>query len=638
MDEPNRNVRVLFEKTPLPMWVCDQNTLEILEVNDAALSAYGYARHEFLRTTVKDLVAAEDQDAFVAALTQLVNDQGSLAATKRYWRQCKQNRTTFVAELTWTPLSFLGRAAALVLVRDPPESMQTMLSVQKNEEWFRAILESSPIPLLITNPLDGQILYANNELGRMVGLPPQALVGQKTMDFYNDPADRAKLLAMLERDGVVRNHEVKVKRADGKTFWVIGSGCYLTVGSSRVILSGYYDITDRKEMEEENRTLQEQLLLAQKMEAVGRLAGGVAHDFNNLLTVINGYCEVLLLTSPPTTPYRQEIEQIRQAGKRAAALTQQLLAFSRHQVQMPQVFDLNPIVSNVGTMIQRLLGEDIELMTAVDPSPQFVRADPGQIEQVLMNLAVNARDAMPQGGKLTIETSQVDITESSKRSQTLTPGPYVMLSVTDTGCGMDAATKARIFEPFFTTKEVGKGTGLGLSTVYGIVNQNGGAITVYSEPGYGSTFRLYLPQVSKEADTFTMETRLQELPRGQERVLVVEDEPGVRSLVVKTLRRHGYTVLEARHGFEGLIVAGQYPEPIHLLMTDVVMPQMSGGELATRLLQSRPGLKILYMSGYSESGVVHQGLLNPGTAFLQKPFDLEGLMQKVREVLDVPKG
>lgn len=388
------------------------------------------------------------------------------------------------------------------------------------------------------------------------------------------------------------------------------------------------------------RETEAQLRQAQKMEAVGRLAGGVAHDFNNLLTVIRGYSELLLGRLGHTDAMRKDMEEIKKAADRASGLTRQLLAFSRRQFIAAKVLDLNALVANMDGMLRRLIGEDIiELCTELDSSSGAIKADPGQVEQVIMNLVVNARDAMPTGGRLTIQTRSVTIGKVARLDAVgMEPGSYVLLLVRDTGHGMDAETQSHLFEPFFTTKEQGKGTGLGLSTVYGIVKQSGGSIMVESAPARGTTFRIYFPRVEAEAPGAAGAVEAIDPARGRETILLVEDEPAVRGLVHETLRLQGYTVLEARHGIEALLTGTKYVGPIHLLLTDVVMPQMSGPEVAEKLLTVRPGIKVLYMSGYPDHPVFDQGGVSRETGFLPKPFSPQILAQKVREVLDGVKA
>jgi two-component system cell cycle sensor histidine kinase/response regulator CckA len=388
------------------------------------------------------------------------------------------------------------------------------------------------------------------------------------------------------------------------------------------------DVTQR-------RHLEEQLAHAQRMEAIGHLAGGVAHDFNNLLTVVTGYSELMLRRLGAESPVRQEIEQIKKAGERATTLTRQLLAFSRKQMLQPRVLDLNAVLSDVERLLRRLIGENIQLTMVLGPDLKRVKADPGQMEQIIMNLAVNARDAMPQGGMLTVGTANVVLDEDyASQHVDVQPGQYVMLAVSDTGIGMDDHIRSHIFEPFFTTKVKGKGTGMGLSTVYGIVKQSGGYIWVYSEPNQGSTFKIYLPRVDDPIETQEAANLADELPTGAETVLLVEDEEAVRSLVCRVLRASGYTVLESLNPADALRMAREHPDPIHLLLTDVVMPQMSGREVANHVIVLRPSTKVLFISGYTDDAIVHHGVLDPKTAFLHKPFSPDDLARKVREVLD----
>jgi two-component system, cell cycle sensor histidine kinase and response regulator CckA len=392
-------------------------------------------------------------------------------------------------------------------------------------------------------------------------------------------------------------------------------------------LAVLHDVTQR-------RSLEEQLRQSQKMEAVGRLAGGVAHDFNNLLTVILGYSDLLANRFRAGDPEGAEIQEIRRAGERAATLTRQLLAFSRKQVLVPEALDLGSVVRGVSGMLERLIGEDITVSLAVARDLGRVLADPGQMEQVVMNLAVNARDAMPQGGKLLLELENVDLGEAYVSEHLgATPGPYVLLTVTDTGVGMAPEVQREIFEPFFTTKPKGVGTGLGLSTVHGIVNQSGGTIWVYSEPGRGTTFKIYLPRIPGGAAAPRKPSGPHRAVEGSATVLLVEDEEQLRHLTKRVLERSLYTVLEAGNAPDALRVAREHKGPIHLLLTDVVMPGMSGPELAASFERERPGVPVLYMSGYTDNAIVHHGILNSGTHFLQKPFTPQGLTQRVHEVM-----
>ena len=388
------------------------------------------------------------------------------------------------------------------------------------------------------------------------------------------------------------------------------------------------DVTERK-------TLEEHVRQAAKMEAIGRLAGGVAHDFNNLLTVINGYSELLLEKFGADGQASVYLTEVKDAGERAASLTRQLLAFSRRQVLAPQVLDLNAVVSNLEKMLRRLIGEDVKLRTVLDPSLGRVKADPGQIEQVLMNLAVNARDAMPSGGNLTIETGNVELDEDYARSHvTVKPGPHLMLAVSDSGVGMTAETIGHIFEPFFTTKEMGKGTGLGLATVYGIIKQSGGSIWAYSEVGQGTVFKIYLPIVSESPAAEGHANTETESASGSETILVVEDEKGLRSLIRLVLESTGYKVLEMEDGESALATCASYDGPIHLLLTDVVMPKMSGPLVAEKVTALRPDIKVIYMSGYTDDAVVQHGVLSHNMPFIQKPFSPITLRKKIREILD----
>jgi signal transduction histidine kinase/ActR/RegA family two-component response regulator len=447
-------------------------------------------------------------------------------------------------------------------------------------------------------------------------------------DVFLNPHGLDRLAEDYRRTGTLNGVEVQWKRKDGRVIIVRLSGCASIMSDEpeEVLELIAEDITDRRQLEE-------QLRQAQKMDAVGRLAGGVAHDFNNLLMVINGYTEVLLEQLEKGSDMHSKVHSIQQAADRAATLTRQLLAFSRKQLLELKVVDVNTVIGDMERLLRPLIGENIELVTHLSPDTGHTRADAGQLEQVIMNLVVNAKDAMPDGGKLTVQSSGVTVRQNFREHRFIHPGRYAVISVSDTGHGMDKETQSRIFEPFFTTKEKGKGTGLGLSTVYGIVKQSNGYVFVESESESGTTFYVYLPRVEDTAEELTPMVAPQSETGGCETVLLVEDEESVRELVRLTLVSRGYKVLEAENGECGLHIADSFKENIDILITDVMMPGMGGRELAKRLLELRPGISVLYLSGYTEDSVITQGSSGPPTAFLQKPFTLQNLAKKVREVL-----
>jgi two-component system cell cycle sensor histidine kinase/response regulator CckA len=476
------------------------------------------------------------------------------------------------------------------------------------------------------------ITYINQGFTRITGYAPEEVIGRNGRFLQGPKTDPAAVAKVREAifEGRPCAVELLNYRKDGTTFWNALSLSPVHDESGR--LTHYVGVqTDVTR----SRKIEEQLRQAQKMEALGHLAGGVAHDFNNMLTVINGYSEILIPRFDPDDTTRIFLTEIARAGERAAAMTRQLLAFSRQQVLEPRVLDLNAEIRDAERLLRRLIGEDILLTTVLAPGLGRVRVDPGQMQQVLLNLAVNSRDAMPQGGRLTIETRDVTLDENVVRANPAArPVAYAMLSVSDTGCGMDEETRQHLFEPFFTTKGPGKGTGLGLATVYGIVTQSGGFIDVYTEAGLGTTFKVYLPQVKGPLSTSKSHPGLRPLVRGTETVLLAEDEAAVRSLAVQILRSCGYEVVEAGDGQEAIRVAEQYPGRIDLVITDVVMPHVSGRMLVERLAALRPGVKVLYLSGYTDDAIIRHGLLEAEVAFLQKPFTASGLAQKVRDVLD----
>ncbi len=537
-----------------------------------------------------------------------------------------------VAELIAGPACFAIRAEQLHV-----RSAAAEAALREREAELSAIVECALDAIVVADD-HGRYLAANGAAATLFGRPVEEILGLTVKDVTVDGGGAALGWTRFCAASKVRRGTYGLRRPDGEVREVeYAATPHFVPGKHVAILR---DVTERKRLEE-------QLHQAQKMEAVGRLAGGVAHDFNNLLTAINGYSELVLAALSPGDPLHRHVEQVRKAGDRAAALTHQLLAFSRRQVLQPRVINLNGVVGDLTRMLRRVVGEDIDLRTRLAPELGNVRADPRRIEQVLMNLVVNARDAMPGGGGLVVGTQNVSLERAitigtsnevldrgcAQGHPDVAPGDYVMLSVSDTGCGMDAATLTHMFEPFFTTKGPGRGTGLGLSTAYGIVKQSGGHIFVYSEVGVGTTFKVYLPRVD-ETVTAAAPPLAPSAPGRDEVVLVVEDDDTVRELVATALRGHGYRALEARNGGEALLVCERPEQRIDLLLTDVIMPRMTGPELRARLGRLRPDLPALFMSGYTDDALAPHGVLEPGTAFLEKPFTPEALARAVGALLD----
>jgi two-component system, cell cycle sensor histidine kinase and response regulator CckA len=516
-------------------------------------------------------------------------------------------------------LDYLPEAVRRVL-----HQVRTERRLAESEAQLAAVIGSAKDAIILADS-DHKITLFNAAAEKMFRCPSARALGQQVSVFIPPEYHQAPGESFFQQ---VRQGTRGV-RADGEEFPLEASVSRAESEGRRFYSIVARDITERVR-------LAEQLRQSQKMEAIGTLTGGIAHDFNNLLTVISGYTEMLLQRAGPDDPSYDLLRQVHRAGGRAADLTRQMLAFSRKQVLQPVLLDLNVLVAELGKLLRRVIGEDITLTTTLAPDLARVKADPGQMEQILMNLMVNARDAMPQGGSLTVETRNVELDATyAARQPEIQPGRYVLLAVSDTGVGMSEEVKARIFEPFFTTKPVGKGTGLGLSTVYGIVKQSGGQIEVYSEPGHGTAFKVYLPRAAGTTSAAPTGAAVQ-TPRGAETVLLAEDENSVREITRLVLQSQGYTVLDAGDGGKALELCRSHPGPIHLLATDVVMPQMSGRQLAEAVAGLRPGVRILYLSGYADDAVVRHGVLETGVAFLQKPFTPLTLARKVREVLDDP--
>jgi PAS domain S-box-containing protein len=495
---------------------------------------------------------------------------------------------------------------------------------------FRALIDQATDIIEVIDPETGRFLDVNEKACVVHGYTREEYMslGVSDIDSIGASMPWAELIEERRRAGS-QTFESRHRRKDGSTFPVEANLNFIRLDRDYTI-AVVRDITERTQLENQYRQ-------AQKMEAFGQLAGGVAHDFNNLLTVILGYSDLILDSLPSGDLTRESVQEIHDAGERAALLTRQLLAFSRKQVVEPQVLDLNSVVASTEKMLGRLIGEDVTLTTVLAAGLEQVKADPGQIEQAIMNLVVNARDAMPRGGRITIETANVDLDESYGKSHAeVEPGRYVLLAVSDNGCGMTEEVKARIFEPFFTTKAVGKGTGLGLATVFGIVKQSGGHVRAYSEVGHGTTFKVYLPSIVEMGSAAQAKAGSPPAPSGVETILLVEDEKAVRALTALALQKKGYTLLEAASSEEAISLCEEHLGPIHLLVSDVVMPEMGGRQLAERLTALRPEMRVLFVSGYTDDAVVRHGVLQAEVAFLQKPFTMDALHRKVRAVLDGP--
>jgi two-component system cell cycle sensor histidine kinase/response regulator CckA len=639
----------LFQSAP-DLYLVLNPDLQIVAVSDAYLRATLTKREEILGRGIFDVFPDNPGDPEATGVRNLRSSLervlkygiADTMAIQKYDIRRPETEGGGFEERYWSPVNYpvLGPVREVLYiihtVKDVTEivrlkkqgiNQQKLVEELRAEERFRKAFNANPEPITIATIAEGRYIDVNESFLRVTGYRREEVIGRTSLElkFWERPEDRAKLLEMLSKQGSVRDVEISFRTKSGEIRTGLDSGEAIEVAGQKCVFAIFKDVTEQK-------ILEKQLRQAQKMEAIGQLAGGIAHDFNNLLGVIIGYCEILEDQLPSTSSLQKECEQIRKAGERAASLTRQLLAFSRQQIMEPRVIDLNAAVQDMEKMLRRLIGEDIDLCTALEPSLGSVKADRGQIEQVIMNLAVNARDAMPEGGRLTIETSNVELGEGYLRQHPQQQsGPHVLLSVTDTGIGMSADTQARIFDPFFTTKELGKGTGLGLSTVYGVVRQSGGHIWVYSELGVGTTFKIYLPRVDQTAHVERPSAVVARPLLGARTVLLVEDEEQLRVLTHRFLTESGYTVLEAEHPDKAIQIARTHSGTIHLLLTDVIMPGMNGRTLAEKLAQFRPDMRTVYMSGYT--GFAHRELLESGADLLPKPFTRESLLRKLDEAL-----
>jgi len=631
--ESEERFRLAFEKGPLGIMMVGLDH-RFIRVNDAFCKMTGYSERALRGIRVSDITHPEDVERDASLSHKIL--AGEIAECKWEKRYLRKDGRVFWAELAVNLIRDLAGQPlyALGIAADISERKEAEGALRQAEAKYRAIFEDALVGIYQSTP-QGRFLTVNPTLASICGYEsPNQQIAETTdlaQDWYVHSDRREEFKRLITANGAVSNFEFEAYRKDGTKIWLLQNARAVrdTQGEVQFYEGTVHDITERK-------LLEEQLRQAQKMEAVGRLAGGVAHDFNNALSVINGYSELLQLALPTEVTLRKQAEEIQKAGQRAATLTRQLLTFSRKQTIQPVALDLNCVVTDIEKMLRRLIGEDIDLSIGRDNNLKRVKADRGQMEQVLMNLAVNARDAMPQGGKLSIETANAELDEIYVRQHPYAKaGQYVMLSVSDSGCGMDKETQSHIFEPFFTTKELGKGTGLGLSTVYGIVKQSEGCISVYSELAKGTTFKIFLPQATNGSAKQTELTRTpMAFLSGKETILLVEDDDSLRELTRNCLQSRGYTVIEARDGKTALDLSRQHGGAFDLLLTDVIMPGISGAELAQNLAKLRPETKVLFMSGYPDDLISHHGILNSGTMLLEKPFDLNSLLMKIRIVLD----
>ncbi len=599
--------------------------------NQQAESMFGWAEREVLGQRLADIIVPHaHREAHAAGLRRfLATGEGPILNQRIELNALRRDGTEFPVELAVAPVRVGSSWLFSAFVRDITGRRAADEALRVSEQKFGSAFQAHPSPMAIATLADARWVDVNESLLRLFGMNRAETVGRSgyELGIWRRDELRVQMLAQLRAGGVFRDVEVEWLTRSAEVRSGLLSAEVIAFAGEPHFLLHFQDITERKQLEV-------QLRQAQKMEAIGRLAGGVAHDFNNVLTAIFGYVDILREELPADSTAQRDLAEVRKASERAASLTKQLLAFSRQQVLEPMVLEPTALIEDFEKMLHRLIGEDVELRLSLARDTGNVLADPGQLQQVLMNLAVNARDAMPTGGKLILETANAELSEQyAELHQPVVPGRYVMLAVSDTGTGMTPETRARIFEPFFTTKEKGKGTGLGLSTVYGIVKQSGGYVWVYSELGRGTTFKIYLPRVDAAPDTL-LPAREPVTVAGTETILLAEDDAVLRPLAKGLLEKIGYTVLDAADAEEALEAARQYTEVIHLLLTDVVMPGASGRELARQLESHRPDVKVLYVSGYTDDAIVHHGMLEPGLNFLQKPFTPAALARKVREVLD----
>jgi len=617
--------RRIFETATDGIVLLEKREGHIVHANPAAETMLGYSAAEYVGKMLEDIGVPLNMSDFPTIMESL-NKRGILNY-KNVPVKTKSGQNIYA------DIYMVDRASlAQCNIRDITNHKKAEQGLKESEERYRIIFEGASEGILVADMETRRFRYCNPAICGMLGYSEEELIGLCVTDIHpKESLDHvlAEFEAQARGDKVLAP-SLPCLRKDGSVVFADVQTTAAVIDGRECNVGFFTDVTKRRQIEA-------QLRQTQKMEAIGTLAGGVAHDFNNILTTIIGYADLMLMDIDTDKPLTEEIEEIKIAGERAAALTRQLLAFSRKQIVEPKIMDLNKLLTGIEKMLVRLIGEDIEILMIQEPALWKVEIDPGQMEQVIMNLAVNAKDAMPSGGKLTIETVNMDLNDNYFDEHGIVekqPGSYVVLTVSDTGIGMDKGVQEHIFDPFYTTKEKGKGTGLGLSTIYGIVKQNNGFIWVYSEPGQGSTFKIYLPKVKRDVKEEEKGQTTVENLSGSETVLIVEDDTSIRKLAQKSLQPHGYRVLVAENGEDALKISKEHEGTIDLIITDVVMPKMGGKETADRLQALHPQMKVIYMSGYTDNAIVRHGVLASGLNFLEKPFSPRALARKVREVLD----
>ena len=629
VEQSEERYRLLFEDNPCPMWVYDYDTLAIVQANDNAARQYGYTREELSRMTLRDLRSPTE----LPALNEVLREVDYTSQGVHIARHRRKDGTEIDVETRGRPLPIPGRRLRLIVATDVTERLSAERKLRATEsraratsEMLQALIDAAP-----------QAIIVIDERVRITGWnrAAETLFGWKADEVMGGPVpilsadERLSVKTRIETVATGKPVEVSRLRKDGSRVDVLLSAApFMSIRGERVgYIAVFTDLTERK-------ALEEQLRQSQKMEAIGTLAGGVAHDFNNILTVITSYSSMLLASPDRSEADRTDLEEIATAANRASALTRQLLTFTRKAVVRPRSIEVADVVQGMESMLRRLLKSNIDFATNLSRESCCVTADPSQLEQIIMNLVVNASDAMPRGGALVVETTRVDLDEAYAQMHSgVSQGPYVMLAVSDTGVGMDAETQRKIFEPFFTTKEPGRGTGLGLATVYGIVKQIGGFVWVYSEPGHGATFKIYLP---READA-SAPNELPVSPAVNQKhgtVLLVEDDESVRHAVRRMLEKVGYDILEARNGEDGQQVSKTHNGHIDVLVTDLMMPGMDGRSLATSLADARPEMRVVFTSGYTDDAVLRRGLVDSAHAFVQKPFTGEQLANTISGLME----